>query len=103
MTKPLWRFRRRSNLSPVPTSIQIGFGAALFKRYPDAIAALEKSAKTHPNEEVVMGNLADGYRWSGQREKAKAAYAKAISLAIAKLGVNPKDGQCLRGFGTVLR
>jgi len=73
----------------------LGLALLYLKRYPDAIAALEKSAQTHPNDEVVVGNLADGYRWSGQRERAKVAYDKAISLAIANLGVNPKDADVL--------
>jgi Flp pilus assembly protein TadD len=42
-----------------------------------------------------VGNLADGYRWSGQREKAKTTYDRAISLAIANLAVNPKDADVL--------
>jgi serine/threonine protein kinase/tetratricopeptide (TPR) repeat protein len=69
----------------------LGLALLYLKRYPEAVAALEESARTHPNDEVVVGNLADGYLWSGQREKAKATYKKAISLAIAALGVNPKD------------
>jgi tetratricopeptide (TPR) repeat protein/class 3 adenylate cyclase len=73
----------------------LGLALLYLKRYPEAVAALEKSAKTHPNDEVVVGNLADGYLWSGQREKAKATYKKAISLAIADLGVNPKDTSVL--------
>ena len=73
----------------------LGLALLYLKRYPEAITALEKSARTHPNEEVVVGNLADGYRWSGQRERAKTTYDRAISLAIANLGVNPKDANVL--------
>jgi Flp pilus assembly protein TadD len=73
----------------------LGLALLYLRRYPEAITALEKSEQTHPNDEVVVGNLADGYRWSGQRERAKAAYDKAISLAIANLGVNPKDADVL--------
>ena len=73
----------------------LGVTLLYLKRYPDAIAALEKSAQAHPNDEILVGNLADGYRWSGQRERAKATYDKAISLAIANLGVNPKDANVL--------
>jgi tetratricopeptide (TPR) repeat protein len=65
------------------------------KRYPEAIFALGKAAMLRPNDEVIVGNLADGYRWSGQRETAKATYNKAISLAIANLGVNPRDTNVL--------
>jgi tetratricopeptide (TPR) repeat protein len=73
----------------------LGTTLLYLKRYPDAIAALEKSAKMHPNEETVVGNLADGYRWSGQKGRAKTTYDQAISLATANLGVNPKDKNVL--------
>jgi len=38
-----------------------------------------------------MGNLADGYRWAGDKDKAQATYEKAISLAYKQLRVNPRD------------
>jgi len=90
------QFQKAIELQP-GADLYSNLGVALLylKRYPDAIAALEKSAKTHPNDETVVGNLADGYRWSGQREKAKATYDRAISLAIANLAVNPKDADVL--------
>jgi tetratricopeptide (TPR) repeat protein len=90
------QFQKAIELQP-GADLYSNLGVALLylKRYPDAIAALEKSAKTHPNDETVVGNLADGYRWSGQREKAKTTYDRAISLAIANLAVNPKDADVL--------
>jgi tetratricopeptide (TPR) repeat protein len=38
-----------------------------------------------------MGNLADGYRLSGYKDKAQATYEKAIGLAYKQLRVNPRD------------
>ena len=89
-------FRKAIELQP-DADLYSNLGVALLylKRCPDAIEALEKSAEMHPNEEEVIGNLADGYRWCGQREKARTNYDKAISLAIANLGVNPRDANVL--------
>jgi serine/threonine protein kinase/tetratricopeptide (TPR) repeat protein len=78
----------------------LGVALLYLRRYPDAITALEKSARMHPNDEAVVGNLADGYRWSGQRERAKSTYDKAISLAIANLKVNPNDADVLGDLST---
>jgi len=60
---------------------------------------LEKSAKMHPNDEVVVGNLADGYRWSGENKKAIDAYDKAISIAYKDLRVNAKNATALGSLG----
>jgi tetratricopeptide (TPR) repeat protein len=51
----------------------------------------EKAADMQPNAENYVGNLADGYRWAGEREKARAAYDKAIGLALKAIQVNPRD------------
>ena len=51
----------------------------------------EKAVELNPNDEMVIGNLADAYRSSGQNEKALATYDKAIALAIKALQVNPRD------------
>lgn len=61
------------------------------RQYPEAIQALEKAVELGPNQELAMGNLADAYRYAGQKEKADAAYEKAISLAFQDLRVNPQD------------
>jgi tetratricopeptide (TPR) repeat protein/TolB-like protein len=63
----------------------------LLKRYGDAVQMFEKAVALGPNEEMAVGNLADAYRWSGQKDKALATYDKAISLAFAELQVNPQN------------
>ena len=73
----------------------LGVALLYLNRCRDGIAVLEKSAEMHPSEEVVIGNLADGYRRCGQREKAMTNYDKAISLAIADLGMNPRNENVL--------
>jgi tetratricopeptide (TPR) repeat protein len=66
------------------------------KRYPEAVKMFEKAVEMSPNQEVTMGNLADSYRWSGDREKANATYDKAIALAFQELQVNPRDINALQ-------
>ena len=52
----------------------------------------------HPNNEVVIGNLADGYRWSRDNKKAIGAYDKAISLAYNDLRVNARNATALESL-----
>jgi tetratricopeptide (TPR) repeat protein/class 3 adenylate cyclase/TolB-like protein len=72
-------------------------GTAYFylKRYNDAIKMYQKAAELNPNYELNIGNLADAYRWAGQKTKADAAYDQAISLAYKELEVNPHDTDAL--------
>src|SRR6516162_2856431 len=72
-------------------------GAAYFylKRYNESVPMFEKAVQMSPNEEQFTGNLADAYRWSGQREKANATYDKAIALAYKELAVNPRDSNTM--------
>src|SRR4029077_11055258 len=48
-------------------------GTAYFylKRYGEAVTMFEKSVEMAPNEQLAVGNLADAYRWSGQKDKAQ--------------------------------
>jgi eukaryotic-like serine/threonine-protein kinase len=65
------------------------------KQYPQAIEALEKSVQLGPNQEDAYGNLADAYRYSGQKDKADATYDKAIALAFHDLQVNPQSSDTM--------
>ena len=53
-------------------------GTAYFylKRYAEAAKMFGKAAELSPNQQVVLGNLADAYRWSGQTQKAIAAVSQ---------------------------
>jgi len=64
-------------------------------RRPDAVKMFEKSVELNPNDPGHMGNLADGYRWTGQSERAKSTYERAIALAYKALQVNPRDASTL--------
>ena len=65
------------------------------KRYPEAVQMFEKAAEMNPGDQTVVGNLADAYRWAGQKDKANATYDKAIALAYKQLQVNPRDANTM--------
>jgi len=68
-------------------------------RLPEAVKMWEKAEELNPNSQAGQGNLADGYRWSGQLDKAKATYNRAIALAYKDLQVNPRDASTLGYLG----
>ncbi len=72
-------------------------GTAYFylKRYPEAVKAFEQAAALNANDAITLGNLADGLRWSGDRDRAHTTYMKAIALATQDLQVNPRDSTTL--------
>ncbi len=67
-------------------------------RYNEAVQNAEKAVEMSPNQSQAVGNLADSYRWSGQKDKANAAYDKAISLSFKELQVNPQDTGAMEGL-----
>ena len=46
-----------------------------------------------PDDERLMGNLADGYRLTGNKEKAQQTYEKAIALGFKGFKVNPRNAE----------
>jgi serine/threonine protein kinase/tetratricopeptide (TPR) repeat protein len=69
----------------------LGTAHFYLKRYDAAVKMFEKAVEMNPNDDVNVGNLADAYRWSGKKERAKVAYDKAIALAYKDLRVNPRS------------
>jgi len=80
------------SITPNPT-LYANIGTIYFYlgRYAEAVPMFEKAVALNPNTEWFTGNLADGYRWNGQREKSLQTYDKAIALSYKELQVNPKD------------
>ncbi len=76
-------------------------GTAFFflKRYAESVPMFEKAVEMNPNDSMLMGNLADAYRWSGQLDKANFTYDRAIALAFKQLQVNPRDANVLDELG----
>ena len=77
----------------------LGYVYMAQRKYPEAIQALEKSIGLSPNQESAMGNLADAYRYTGQKDKANETYDKAMALAFKDLQVNPQNTQVLSDLG----
>jgi tetratricopeptide (TPR) repeat protein/DNA-binding winged helix-turn-helix (wHTH) protein len=75
-------------------------GTAYFdlKRYHEAAKMFEQAVAISPNQQAVLGNLADAYRWSGESAKAAATYDKAIALAYRELQVNPRKTTAMQGL-----
>src|SRR6185369_12063903 len=51
----------------------------------------QKAVDLAPNSSILMGNLAEAYRWKGDKQNAEAIYDKAIALAQKEAEVNPRD------------
>ena len=60
-------------------------------KFNEAVPLYEKAVELSPNEEQFVGNLADGYRWAGSKDRATATYDRAIALALKQLRTNPRD------------
>jgi tetratricopeptide (TPR) repeat protein len=73
-------------------------GMAFFqvRKYSQAAQIFERATALDVENYEVWGNLADAYYWSpADRPKAKAAYQKAIDLALKLVTVNPRDAGVL--------
>lgn len=93
-------FQKALQIQPYyATYSNLGTAYFFLKRYDDAVQMFEKAAAMNPNEHMVMGNLADGYRWAGKRPQALATYGKAIALAYKQLAINPRDAEAMGYLG----
>ncbi|HJZ63931.1 MAG TPA: tetratricopeptide repeat protein [Candidatus Acidoferrum sp.] len=89
-------FQKSLQLQPdAKTYSNLGVAYFYLKRYPESVPMFEKAVELSPNNETFTGNLADAYRWSNQRDRAVATYAKAINLAYKELAVNPRNSDAL--------
>ena len=65
-------------------------------RYTEAARAFEQAVKLMPTDHRVWRNLAAALYWApGERDKAAAAYGKAIELAEKAREVNPRQADLL--------
>ena len=77
------------------TYSNLGTSFFYLKRYQESVQMFQKAAEMSPGEETIVGNLADAYRWAGDKNKANATYDQAIGLAYKQLQVNPRDASAL--------
>jgi tetratricopeptide (TPR) repeat protein len=89
-------FQKALTISP-NADLYSNIGTAYFylQRYAESVAMFEKAVAMNPNDEIYKGNLADGYRWNGQKERSLATYDKAIALAYKELQVNPQNAHVM--------
>jgi eukaryotic-like serine/threonine-protein kinase len=66
------------------------------RKFADAVDTYQQGIALNDRDSLIWGNLGDALYWTpGRRSEAAAAYRKAISLADAKLQVNPRDATTL--------
>ena len=93
-------FQKALQIQPYyATYSNLGTAYFFLKRYGEAVQMFEKAATMNPNDHMVIGNLADGYRWAGRRQQAQATYDKAIALAYKQLAINPRDADAMGYLG----
>jgi tetratricopeptide (TPR) repeat protein len=86
------QFQKALSLAPSAiTYSNLGTAYFFLKRYDESTAMFEKAVEMSPNNEQLLGNLGDAYRWSGHSDKAVVAYDKAIARAFQELQVNPRS------------
>ncbi len=73
----------------------LGYANFMLRRFPESAAEYEEAAKLRePQHYSIWGNLGDAYYWSPSqqhREKARAAYERAVALAKDELKVNQRS------------
>ncbi len=85
-------FEKALTLLPNPeTYTNLGISYYFVGKFNEAVPMFEKAVELSPNSETFVGNLGDGYRWAGQRDKARATYEKAIALALKELQVDRRN------------
>lgn len=65
------------------------------KDYAAAARRFERATELEPGSYLLHGNLADALHWSGEGERADAAYSRALEMARSVLEVNPRDSLVL--------
>jgi eukaryotic-like serine/threonine-protein kinase len=77
------------------TYSNLGTAYFFLTQYTQAASAYEKAVALNPNDSLVVVNLADAYRWSGQQDKARQTYQQAIALGYKELQTNPQSASTM--------
>jgi serine/threonine protein kinase/Flp pilus assembly protein TadD len=89
-------FQKALQIEPYFTTYSnLGTCYFFLKQYAPAAEMFEKAVALNPNDTVTMANLADGYRFSGQKDKAHSTYQQAISLGYKELQTNPQNSDVM--------
>jgi tetratricopeptide (TPR) repeat protein len=93
-------FRKALEIQPsVVAYSNIGTSFFFQEKYDEARVNFEKAVQMSPQRADLVGNLADCYRWLGQRDKASTTYDRAIELSLQSLRTNPRDADALSDLG----
>jgi len=93
-------FDKALKLQPTPeTYTNLGTAYYYAGKFKEAVPLYEKAVELSPNAEQWVGNLADGYRWAGETDKASATYDRAIALALKQLRINPRNATVRGNIG----
>jgi tetratricopeptide (TPR) repeat protein len=95
--KAIQAFKRSVEIRPTADATSnLGMSYYQVRNYTEAAQIFEKATALDVENYEVWGNLGDAYYWSpDERPKAKAAYQKAIDLALKLVTVNPRDASVL--------
>ncbi len=96
-------FKQSLQIDPAAgTYSNLGTAYYFLGRFDEARNMDERAVRLEPGDYVLLGNLADAYRWDGPRfrQDAEETYRKAIALALKALAVNPRDTGALGALGT---
>ena len=89
-------YQKALQLQPyAATYSNIGTSFFYLRRYQESVQMFQKAVEMSPGDETIVGNLADAYRWAGDKNKANTTYDQAIALAYKQLQVNPRDASAL--------
>jgi tetratricopeptide (TPR) repeat protein len=92
-------FERALDLNPNYAGVTSNLGTLYFYdgRYADAARLFERATELRSGNYLYWGNLGDAYYWApGERDRAAAAYERAIELAEQELEVNSSDAVVLQ-------
>jgi eukaryotic-like serine/threonine-protein kinase len=93
-------FHKALALEPVPEAYT-NLGAAHYYagEFEESVSMFRRAVELSPNNDLFVGNLADGYRQAGDRQRAGEAYEQAIALAYKELALNPRAAQTRANVG----
>ena len=87
-----------TSLSIAPTGTaysNLGTLAFFEGRYTEAARHLEEAVKARPNDHRLWANLGSALYWApGERDKAAAAYRRAVELGERERDLNPRNAPC---------
>jgi eukaryotic-like serine/threonine-protein kinase len=85
-------FEKSIRIRPSPAAYS-NLGTAYFRarKYAEAARNYREAINSDERDHDLWNSLGNAYYYGGDREQAKAAFQKALSLANEQLQINPRD------------